>query len=354
MSNGGSSEQKTEKPTPKKLKELRKKGQTARSVELPQAAGLIVIAALLPAALASLASTMMQELRTALAAADHLSEVAGMQLFMLSSERAVRSVLPVVLLAMLTVVVTNMAVSRSKPNPWALKPKFDTFKPVNGIKRVFSTQSLFEGAKILVKLAALGLILFGVVKSGLAQLMVGASSVGALTSAIRAISADVMWRVVALAVLVGAADAAWSLHKFNKQARMGKSEVKQEMKGQEGDPLIKAAIRSRQQRMSRQRMISSVADATVVITNPTHIAVAIKYADGDDTPVVVAKGAGVIAQKIKERAAAAGVSVVENKPVARSLYAACRAGQPIPVELYEAVAQVLAKVYAARRRGGVR
>ena len=152
-----------------------------------------------------------------------------------------------------------------------------------------------------------------------------------------------------IGLVIGIADAWWARHKFNKQAKMTKQEVKEEHKQSEGNPHVKGAIRAAQRKASRTRMIAAVKSADVVLANPTHIAVALHYDPDSSAPIVVAKGAGAIAKRIKEEAAAHAVPVVENKPLARALWRGCEIGDAIPAELYRAVAEVLALVYAARR-----
>ena len=158
--------------------------------------------------------------------------------------------------------------------------------------------------------------------------------------------------VAFLGILVGGADAVISKRNFLRQLRMSKQEIKDEMKQTEGDPLIRSQIRQAQHRLSRMRMIAAVADATVVVTNPTHLSVALKYEPGDDAPIVVAKGADEMAMRIRSEARRNGVPIRENKPVARTLFATAEVGEMIPVALYRAVAQLLASIYAAPRVTG--
>lgn len=340
---------KTEKATPKKLKDLRKKGSVARSVELPQAVVLAVAVAMLPGTLHRLATTVQLDMVLALSNPTvDLETARRVTVDMVGgSARALAPLLGAVLAVSL---VSSMLLSRSAPNPHVLRPKAERLSPKAGLKRMVSAQVVFELVRSIVKLSLLGAVAWGVWKAGYRALLSGPGTVDALQDVVGHSLGQLLLRTALLAVLVGLADAAWVRRRFDKQAKMSKQDVRDEHKSSEGNPEAKAQIRARQARLSRTRMIAAVAGADVVLANPTHLVVALKYEDGDGAPLVVAKGAGVIADRIKAEAAKHEVPVVPDKPLARALYKATEVGDAVPVELYRAVAEVLAAVYRSRRR----
>ncbi len=234
------------------------------------------------------------------------------------------------------------------PNPWALKPRKERLSPKAGVKRILSAQVLFELLRSTSKLALLTAVTVGVWKSGYAALLAGPGSVEALTKVVGHSLGDLLVRTAALAVLVGVIDAKWSRRRFDKQAKMSLHDIKEESKQSEGNPHVKGQIRARQAKLSRSRMLAAVAGADVVLANPTHLVVALSYTEGSGAPVVVARAAGAAAERIKVEAAQHDVPVVHDKPLARTIYRATEVGDPIPVELYRAVAEVLATVYSTR------
>jgi len=248
--------------------------------------------------------------------------------------------------------VTGLAQGGLHPATKKLKPQGSNLNPYKGIKRLVGPITLWEGAKILLKTLALGLVLWWVVRKVAPQLVqLGSAPLGSTLS----ITAKAVLSLVRASIIVGlimaVADYLVQRRRIAKQLRMSKHDVKQEMKQSEGDANVKGAIRSRQLAMSRNRMMSDLASADVVVVNPTHVAVALRYEPGAGAPTVVAKGAGAIAAKIRERATEARVPLVENVPLARALHASCKVGQEIPASLYASVAQVLAFVMSLQKRG---
>ena len=340
--------EKTEKATPHKIKQLRKKGQVARSAELPAAVGLVVAVALLPGALARLAEVCKVGMVTALgqppadlaAATTTASQMFG---------GAAVALAPLLGVLAVASVAASAALSRSAPNPHVLRPVAHRVSPKSGIKRIFSAQTVFDLVRSTVKLVLLAVVAWSSWRAGSAALLAGPGTVEALVSVVRSSAGEMLVRVAALALVVAVVDAWWSRRRFDKQARMSKQDLKDEHKTSEGNPEIKMAIRARQAKLSRSRMIASVAGADVVLANPTHLVVALKYSPGSAAPVVVAKGAGVVADRVKAEAAEHDVPVVENKPLARALYRVTEVGDAVPVDFYRAVAEVLAAVYRTRR-----
>jgi flagellar biosynthetic protein FlhB len=343
--------EKTEKATPKKLKDLRKKGVAARSFELPQGVALMVLVLVLPGMVSRLMQALRGDMTLVLANADinnleQARTMAGKALM-----DAARAVAPGIAVVGVAALVSGMVVTRSRPNPAMLKPKFERLNPGKAIKRMFSTHSLVALAKDIAKLAALTVLTWGAWKSGARELMASGGTFEALQGVVGDTVKGMLWRVALLALLVGVVDAAWQRRSFNKQARMSRQDITDEHKQAEGDPHLKGQIRSRMLAASRSRMIQAIPKADVVLANPTHLVVALAYEPGSLAPVVVAKGAGAVAQRIKDVAAENGVPVLVDKPLARAIYKSTEIGDGIPIELFRAVAEVLAVVYAAKRRG---
>ena len=338
------SEEKTEAPTAKKKQDLRKKGSAARSADAGMAAGTVGLLLVLP----TLASHMVGSLQATMTRALELSGTldATQAVALLREELlAVASAVAVPLLAVGAAGVLGQAlVTRSRPNPAGLRPKFQTLNPRQGIKRVWSVNSLVEAGKGAAKIGVVAAAAYGVWKTSLATMLAASGTVEGFMAAAGGSVTALLTRVAAAAVLVGAVDAAWQTKRFGKQSKMTKYEVKQEHKSSDGDPTLKAARRSRQLALGRNRMIEAVADADVVVVNPTHIAVAIKYDASMPAPRVLAKGAGHVADRIRARAGECEIPVRQHIPVARALYAGCKVGAFIPADLYDAVARVLAAV----------
>jgi flagellar biosynthetic protein FlhB len=343
--------EKTEKATPKKVKDLRKKGVAARSFELPQGVALMVMVLVLP----GMVSRLMAALRTDLTLVLGNSDVTDLEQARTLAGKvftdAVRAVAPAVAIVGAAALVAGMVVTRSRPNPAMLKPQLKRLNPGKAVKRMFSTHSLVALAKDVAKLGALAVLTWGAWKSGARELSANGGTFEGLQSVVGDTVKGMLWRVALLALLVGLVDAAWQRRSFNKQARMSKQDIADEHKQAEGDPHLKGQIRSRMLAASRNRMIQAVPKADVILANPTHLVVALAYEPGSLAPVVVAKGAGAMAQRIKDLAAEHGVPVLADKPLARAIYKSTEVGDGIPLELFRAVAEVLAVVYAAKRRG---
>ena len=343
--------EKTEKATPKKLKDLRKKGVAARSYELPQGVSLLVLVLVLPGMVSRLMATLRTDLVLSLGNADVRDLDQARVLAGKVVTDAVRAVAPAVAVVGAAALLAGCVVTRSRPNPAMLRPRFERLNPGKAVKRMLSTHSLVALAKDVAKLSALAALTWGAWRAGARELVSNGGTFEGLQSAVGGTVRAMLWRVALLALLVGVADAAWQRRSFNKQARMSKQDISDEHKQAEGDPHLKGQIRARMLAASRSRMIKAVPKADVVLANPTHLVVALAYEPGSLAPVVVAKGAGAVAQRIKDVAAEHGVPVLVDKPLARALYKSTEVGDGIPLELFRAVAEVLAVVYAAKRRG---
>lgn len=342
---------KTEKATPKKNSDLRKKGSSARSVDLPSGVSLMVLVLVLPGMVTRLTEVLRTDMTILLSSTDihTLREAKALASRILSD--SVRALAPSVAMVSLAALLSGVLVTRSRPNPAMLKPRFNRLKPGPSIKRMLGPHSLMQLAKDIAKLTSLALVTWGVWQDGTRQLVASGGTLSSLQAVLGSTVRDMLWRVAALALVIGFGDAAWQRRSFRKQSRMTKQEVSDEHKQAEGDPHTKGQIRGRMLAASRRRMIAAVPKADIVLANPTHLVVALAYTPGSAAPVVVAKGAGAVAQRIKDVAAEHGIPVLADKPLARAIYKNAEVGDYIPAELFRAVAEVLAVVYAAKRRG---
>jgi flagellar biosynthetic protein FlhB len=259
---------------------------------------------------------------------------------------------PFLLVLMVLTIVVGLSQVGLKPSMKRLKPDFGRLNPFKGLKRLFSAQSWWEVAKSVLKIAVLVIVAWPAMthithvfttKEG--------DSLNELAAVTAKTALTIIRNVSVAALVVAAADYIVQRRRIMKDISMTKQEVKEEFKQNEGNPEVRQAIRSRQAAISRNRMIGLVGAADVVVVNPTHYSVALKYDAEKGAPQVVAKGAGVIARRIREEAQKHGVPIVHEPVLTRSLFAACSLGAFIPVELYEAVAQVLAFVFSLRAKG---
>jgi flagellar biosynthetic protein FlhB len=345
-----SGEEKTEKPTPKKLKESRKEGQVARTPEIGAWAAILAVAA----ALNWLAGQGIGSVRALLARTLVQTERPDTTVALTLLGEAARLTLVLTVALGLVVMLIGVAAAVAQGGFFvatkSLKPKWSRLSPKEGAKRLFGGHALWEGAKMLVKSAIVTVFVWRAI-DGLLPLLGGLVPVGVALD-LAAEAATGLMRDVAFAGLVAAGfDYAMARRRTGKQVRMTKKEVRDEHKQNEGDPFVRSALRSRQLAAARNRMMAAVPEADVVLVNPTHVAVALRYDPDKGTPRVVAKGAGTVAARIREVATDSGVTLVEDVPLARALHRACEVGQEIPVELYHAVAQVLAFVLSRRAAG---
>ena len=231
-----------------------------------------------------------------------------------------------------------------------MKPELSKFNPINGFKRIFSKDSLFQLLLSIAKIGLIGYIAYSSLKDRVNDLLILYDlSLKQALSLVGTLIIDIGLKISLVYLIVGIADFAYQKIKFNDDMKMTKQEVKDEYKNTEGDPQIKGRQRRKMQEVSQRRMMQDVPKADVVITNPTHLAVALKYdAEVSAAPVVLAKGEDYLAQRIKEIARDNQIEIVENKPLARMLYHNVDIGAEIPPELYQAVAEVLAVVFQTR------
>ena len=341
--------ERTEQATDKRMKDVRSKGQLSRSEDLTAWVGVGTAALMMPLTIS----------RGSQAGADMLAGISvitanpdpGLALTLLTEGLGSLAFILAPLLGVVAGVVLLTAAVQGGIHFKKFKGKFEQFNLVNGLKRVFGTQALWNGAKSLLKTAVVGLVLYAVIQQLMPVLMAAGLPVTAVLEAAEGGTASLLQAAVVAGLVLAAADIFVVMKRNRKKTRMTKKEVKDENKNSDGDPLIKSQRRSRQLAMSRNRMIAAVADADVVLVNPTHVAVALKYEPGKSAPRVTAKGAGTIAARIREEAEKKRVPMVQDIPLARALHSACDLNAEIPVDLYNAVARVLAFVMSLKRRG---
>ncbi len=352
-------QERTEQPTARRLQQAREEGQVARSAELSAAAVLLTGAVLLSAAGGGALGTFaVRGLRVG-ASALSLGELTPA-----GATALVRQMVLGLLLALLpfalgvsgAAVAAGLAQTRGLVSWGPVKPKLSNLSLAKGLKRMFSAEAVANLVKAVLKIALLGWIAWLVVSRSWPELVVLPDVDVTGTAAVaRALSFRLAF-VTGLAFLVLAlGDFAWVTFRMQKQLRMTKQEVQLEYRETEGDPTVKGRIRQMQRQRARQRMLQAVPTADVIVTNPTHVAVALRYdLEQAPAPIVVAMGERKLAERIKAIAKAHGVPCVENRPVARALLATSKVGQPIAPAMYAAVAEILAWVYRQRSAGLLR
>ena len=341
---------KTEKATPKKKDDARKKGQVARSMDVNGAA--VLLAGLL--AMSAFGPKVMEQMKLAMHQMIALMarpEVVGQEgigeLFMLVGKHVGLAFLPIGGVCLVAGFAASAAQVGLKPTPEAIKPDFKKINPASGLKNLFNPQHLaVETVKSVMKVAIVGAIAALALFPKLDEL---ASLVGTppadLIPQIAGIVMTIAQRSAIAYLFIAAADYFWQRYRHEKNLRMDKEEIKQEFKQQGLPAEIKSAQRRRAMELSRARMMDAVPSADVIVTNPTHYSVALKYDSGSAAPIVVAKGIDNLAFKIREAAKDAGVMIVPDPPLARTLYANVEIGRQIPEDLFHTVAQLLAYVY---------
>lgn len=352
--------EKTEPATAKKLREAREDGKVAKSKELTSAFDLIVLFLVLKIFVSYLAENFVNMFTFIYKKIpDYVSDnIGGMTaqsatgLMSMVLLRILEMCLPFFVFGMAITIIISILQVGWKVTGKPLKPKGDKFNPINGFKRIFSKDSVFELLMSILKIALISYVAYTSIKDEANNIFILYEI--PLMQAILlcgTIIIDTGFKISLVYLVVGIADFVYNKWKFNEDMKMTKQEVKDEYKNTEGNPEIKGKQRQRMREASRRRMMQDVPKADVVITNPTHLAVAVKYdAETARAPIVLAKGEDFLAQKIKEAAREHHVEIVENKPLARMLYANVDIGQEIPPELYQAVAEVLAMVYNMKNK----
>ncbi|MEG1741727.1 MAG: flagellar biosynthesis protein FlhB [Acetivibrio sp.] len=351
----GQGGEKTEDATSKKLTDARKDGQVAKSQELVMSLQLIGMFLVLKMCITYIGEGMLgsyKEIYGMISSllADEFNRNVVHRLMILCLKEIVLISLPIYLVAFVVAFAGNIVQVKWKPSLKPLTPKFNKINPVSGMKNLFSKEKLVELIKSLGKIIVIGYVVYNALKDQWGMLMnlydlPLYDAIALIGNTVVELGLKISYFFLAIALF----DVWYQKHKFKEDMKMSKQEIKDEYKQSEGDPQIKGKIRQKMRDVSRQRMMQEVPEADVVITNPTHLAVAVKYdRENSEAPIVVAKGADYLAQKIKEVAKENKVEIVENKPLARMLYYNVEVGNEIPEELYQMVAEVLAYVYGIK------
>ncbi len=353
-----SGDNKTEKATPKRRDEARRKGQVAKSVDVNSAAVLVAGVAVLAVTGSSMLHGYADVMRHGLEQTSDPKLASGEGLGTLGSWafHAVWTLAaPVVLAAAAAGIAASVIQVRPKIIASALKPQASRINPLQGLKRLVGPQALFEAAKAIAKTAVVAVAAFLAIWPRLGELaaMTGMAP-GAIAGQLGSMVLRLALYVCLAFAVIAALDLAWQRRSHEKRLRMTKEEVKQEARQSDVAPEVRGAIRRRQFQQARKRMIAEVATADVVVTNPTHYAVALRYDGSRPAPEVIAKGVDLVARAIREEAEKHDVTVLSNAPLARALYREVELGQMIPESFFAAVAEVLAFVYRAAARRGQR
>lgn len=343
-------QEKSEPATDKRMKEVHSKGKLQKSQDVTAWLGVGAAAALIPITVAKGTQAATDQMFVAHAIALNPSPEAAVEALF----TGMGTVLPTMggMLAAVAVAVLAGSVLQGGVHFRTQMVKFEQFNPATALSRTFGLQALWQGAKALLKTVVVGIVLYLVIQSLMPVLMTsGGLPLSSVLEAATSGTITLLIAAVAAGLVLAAFDVLVISKKNQKQTKMSKKEVTDENKNSEGDPLIKQQRRSRQLSMSRNRMMAAIPDSSVVLVNPTEFAVALLYEPGKSAPRVVAKGKGIIAASIREKAEASGVPLVRDIPLTRALHAACDLGQEIPLEHYGAVARVLTFVTALKLRG---
>ena len=345
--------EKTEEPTAKKRADAKKKGQVGKSQEINAAfvmmAGFVI--------LYNLGGNALQEIMTYSSSIfGHLvmetDEESVMQLFISIIIVLAKTSLPMMVFIMIIGLAINFFQVGLNFNTEAIGFKPDKLNPINGFGRIFSKRSLVELVKSIIKIVVIGFFIYDYMVAEILQMpKLIFLELGEATDKISSVIFMLAFKILGVFFVMAAADLYYQKWQTTQDLKMSKQDIKDEFKQTEGDPQIKGKIKSKQRQMAMARMMQEVPQADVIVTNPTHFAVAMSYKPGMAAHIVVAKGQDHVAQRIKEIAREHKVPIVENKPLARALFAAVEIGDSIPQELYKAVAEVLAYVYKLKNKG---
>ena len=347
--------EKTEQPTAKKLDDARKEGQVAKSQEVATAFSLLALFIILRFVYGFMGEIFSNTFQYVYNSIPNVARTYdGYLPIAYISSLVIHAMLTLLLLCapffivgFSVALICDFVQVGFKPTTKPLQPKFSKLDPISGMKKIFSTRKVFELVKSILKLGIMAIVIISFFSGRKESLFLLydiplKQAIGLMGNLI----IDLGLRIAAAYMIIAFADLIYQRRKFNKDMMMTKQEVKDEFKNSEGNPEVKGAQKRRMMQASQRRMMQNLPKADVVITNPTHYAVAIKYdANEADAPMVVAKGADYLAQRIKDIARENDVEIVENKPLARMLYANVEVGELVPPELYKAVAEVLAYVY---------
>jgi len=342
--------EKTEAATPKKKEDARKKGQVAQSRDVSTVVLLISGVLALSSPLGARLAQVVHETAKVVWGGVWIvpDSVADYHAVFLKVSLVVLAALaPFALLFMVVGMAGNLVQIGWMVSPEAMQPKFEKLNPLSGLKRMVSLDRLYELAKSILRLVVVVAILVWLLGPRLPEVL---THIGASTVSIGLLGGDLLerttWTILAVFAVFAVVDYVWQRYQHEKKLRMTKQEVRDEAKQREGDPKVKSRIRQIQREVAQRRMFDAIADADVVVVNPTHYAVALQYRPPEQSsPKVLAKGRNHVALRIRRRAEELGIPIVENKPVAQLLYRTAKIDREIPEDLYQVVAEVLAYVY---------
>ncbi|MBN2071851.1 MAG: flagellar biosynthesis protein FlhB [Candidatus Krumholzibacteriota bacterium] len=352
MAENSDGAERTEDPTPKRRKSAREKGQVARSQEVNSlvilTTGAMLILGFHNYVILAIEKLFIRSFNTSPASIE-----AG-NITMLAAE-TLYSYVPIVAPFFIGIILAGLFANLSQVgfhfSSTALAPKFERINPLEGFKKIFSWKTVFEALKNIIKIGVIALVAYKVLKPSVGEIIaLSGSTQPDLVGVYLKVGLGVVIRALLVMIIVAGFDYAFQRWQHEKSIKMTLKELRDELKETEGDPLVKERIRGIQREMARRRMMEDVKTADVVVTNPTSLAVAMKYSPGLNAPKVVAKGQKILADRIKKIAREFKVPVIENKPLARALYKSCKVGGLVPVHLYKAVAEILAYVYSLRNR----
>jgi flagellar biosynthetic protein FlhB len=350
----GSAGDRTEEATPKRREESRKRGQVARSQEVNTFMSLLAAFAMLSFVGSWLLAGLIRVMTNSLSSSgttEPINAARGWRVMTDAGMDSLRLAAPFAIAGVVVGVVASAIQVKPGITTEILKPRFSVLNPISGAKRLLSSRSLVTVVKDLIKVGVTTAVAYSVLKGGIPELMglLGASPGMALV-VVSGLIMKIGFSIIAIYVLIAIADLVYERWKHERELRMTKDEVKREAKEGDVNPEVKGQLKRRQHEMAVQRMMSAVPDADVVITNPTHFAVALRYARALPAPQVIAKGADHVALRIIAKARESGVTVVQDPPLARSIFASAEVGQYIPADAFGAVAEILAHVYRATGR----
>ena len=344
--------EKTEQPTEQKKRQARREGTRARTPDLGAWGGVLLASVLLPMTARSVMSRTQDLFARSTQAFVDPEPAKALELLKTGVKDIAICAAPITVGLFVFAILGTAAQGGLRPATKQLKPDFKKLNPLKGLKRTFGGQAAWESVKSLAKVVILGIVVYNTMQT-LVPTLLGATAMPLQT--IIGLVADTVLKVIRVAAVTGLvlafADYFVAKRRVNKQLMMSKEEIKEEHKKSEGDPHVKGQIRQRQHEMARSRMMADVPRADVVVVNPTHVSVALRYDPTKGAPRVVAKGLGVIALKIREVATEHRVPMVEDVPLARALHGACEIGDEIPAEFFGAVARVLAVIMMLKSKG---
>lgn len=346
--------EKTEKATPKKRQDARKKGQIAKSQDVSAALILFFVfllflftGGLLKEQMLAIITTTLNEYMLW-----DITEANIHKMFIDYTIRALYFVAPIMVTVAVIGIASNFMQFGFLFSTETIQFKLDKLNPITGAKRIFSMRAIVELFKSILKISIVGTGAFAILWMNFDQVLVlSQKSVGASLALISKVTVQMGLVVSILLIILSVFDYAYQRYEHEKSLRMSKQDIKDEYKNMEGDPKIKSKIKEKQRQMAMQRMMQEIPKADVVITNPTHYAVVLKYDESKaDAPIVVAKGVDYLALKIKQIAKNHDIITIENRPLARALYAQTEIGDVIPEQFFKAVAEILAYVYRLKRK----